>query len=154
GAPGLDLNGVQPSTRSNASRNSRTTSGSVSRAARARTASRAGGEPIRPSAHATCARTSGSGSSSAAASAGTSSSDPTLPNATAAFRLSPGSFARVIAEPLNAARYAISSIASTVRAIDRASRPANASRAANAGSSTARANFSFQGQTSWQMSQP
>jgi hypothetical protein len=71
-----------------------------------------------------------------------------FPNTTAAFRLSPRSFARFIGEFLNAARNCPSSIARISRASVRASFPAIASRGANAGSRASVENLWFQGQTS------
>lgn len=150
----FDLGLVQPSDAPRAPRNSRRTSDSVSTAARARSASSAAGEPIRPSAHATCARTSGSGSSKAAASAGTSSDILALPNDTDALRLSPRSLARFMGEPLNAAEYSGGDMDKMLSASERASLPATASRGAKARSDKGRENLRLYGQTSWQMSQP
>ena len=78
-----------------------------------------------------------------------------LSSTTAAFRFNPASLARFIGERLNLSLNSSCVIATISRASARASFPAIASRAANglpAGS--ARENFSFHGQTSWQMSQP
>jgi hypothetical protein len=71
---------------------------------------------MRPSAQATCARTSGSGSPSADASVGTSDAVPTLPIETAALRFKSRSFARFIGEFLNAALNSSWDISSSSRA--------------------------------------
>jgi hypothetical protein len=114
----------------------------------ARSASRASGEPILPSAQAACARTSGSESPSAAASAGTSSGEPILPSTTAELRFNPLSLARFMGEPLNAAENSDCDMASNSTASDRASLPDSAERGANAGSESSRANLWLYGQTS------
>jgi TolB-like protein/Flp pilus assembly protein TadD len=81
--------------------------------------------------------------------------EKTLPSTTAAFRFNPASLARFIGERRNFSLNSSCVIATSSRASARASFPAIASRAANGlPSGSARANFSFHGQTSWQMSQP
>ncbi len=74
-----------------------------------------------------------------------------MPSTTAALRRRPASFARFFGEPLNAARNASSLMASVSRASVAASLPAIAARGWKLGSFTSRANFTFQGHTSWEM---
>jgi hypothetical protein len=68
-----------------------------------------------------------------------------------AFRLSPVSFARFIGEPLNAARNASALMARISVANVRPSLSAIAGLGWNFGSFTSRANFTFQGQTFWEV---
>ena len=75
-----------------------------------------------------------------------------LPRMTkSALRLRPRSFARIIADSLNAVRNSSSLIARIWVASVRASFPAIIGRASNAGSFAGRANFTFHGQTSWEV---
>jgi hypothetical protein len=75
------------------------TEASASSSSRSSSAARADSEPICPSAHAECPRTTADGSDSATCSTGTASSDPQLPSATATLRRNPGSPALRTAEP-------------------------------------------------------
>ena len=84
------------------------------------------------------------------ASSAPASSLPVFASTPAAFRFSPASFARFIADPLNAALNSSCVIASKSRARIHASFPASTARGANSGTFNACANFTFQGHTSWQ----
>jgi hypothetical protein len=151
----FELGGGQAPSEESAARISASTPGSNSSGARARRAAVAAGEPTLPSAHAACARTSGSSSESAAASAGTSSGDPMLPSTTAALRRKPRSLALFIGEPLNAAENSGCGMASSSSASVLASLPASAGRGANGEpSASSRANLRENGQTSWHTSHP
>jgi hypothetical protein len=80
--------------------------------------------PTRPSAHAACPRTSGSGSPSALDSTGSAPGDPQFPSATQTFRANPALPARRIAEPrLNASQASGSSAISRSATSDGASVP-------------------------------
>lgn len=83
----------------------------------------------------------------ASAGATTSSYVPRLPSTTAAFRLSPVTFGRFIAERLNAARNSSSLTARITAASVFASFPAIADRGRNAGACTSRANLRLNGHT-------
>lgn len=101
------LNGQEAS----ASVSSDLTDASDSTASLDETAALASAEPILPSAHAACARTSGSGSDSAGTSAGTASGDPQLPSDTQTLRAKPARPARRMADPLENESHAASSSA-------------------------------------------
>lgn len=76
-----------------------------------------------------------------------------LSSAIVAFRLSPDSFARFIGDPLNVVLNCSSVMTSSSSASARAFFPAIAGRGAKGESvGSARANFTFHGHTSWQMS--
>jgi hypothetical protein len=80
-----------------------------------------------------------------------SSDVPTLPNTTAALRFRPGSFARFIGEPRNAAENPFYVMPNSSRASVRASLRPNVSRGANGESSgSSLANLTFQGHTDWE----
>jgi hypothetical protein len=98
---------------SSARRTSSRTKASSSAAKLSMSAAEASGEPTLPSAHATCALTSGSGSFSPCVSTGTADGSPQLPSATATFRAKPSRRARRKAEPRENASHASSD--STVR---------------------------------------
>lgn len=149
GAPKIFELGLQPGMDDSAALSSVRTDGSDSTDCCANNASLAAGEPILPSAHAACDRTS-SGSVSASANAGTSSDVPALPSTTAAFRRKPRRLARFIGEPLNAAENPSCDIASTSSANVLASLPATAGRGAYGDpSANSLANFRLNGHTSW-----
>jgi hypothetical protein len=104
-----------------------------------------GPEPIRPSAHAACPRTSGSSSSSAVTNDGTASGDPQFPSATATLRSSPRRLARLIGEFLKRRENSAWSIA--IHSISDG--PSSPARVRNASSSAGVAN-EFHGHTSWE----
>jgi DNA invertase Pin-like site-specific DNA recombinase len=138
------------------------TEASASSGSRSSSAARADSEPICPSAHAECPRTTADGSDSAARSTGTASSDPQLPSATATLRRNPGSPALRTAEPRENASQPDASIA--MRSISdgeavpgchpsegNGSTPPGGSpgpRAANAGSDEGAENLRLKGHTS------
>jgi len=74
-----------------------------------------------------------------------------MPSRTAAFRRSPADLARLIGEPLNAARNSASLMARISAASAFASFPAIAARGWKLGSFTSRANFTFHGQQDWEV---
>src|SRR6266851_4503385 len=102
------------------------------------------GPPRQPSAHAACARTSGSGSSaSVRASTGIAAGFPLLPSTIAALRRSPRRLVRLIADLPKRRRKPSSS-----SAISSGSEGISSSHGGVAAAAS-----SFHGQTSWQMSQ-
>src|SRR5690606_31603189 len=156
------LSGEVVDASANAASISSITASSVSAASASVSAATAEADPIRPSAHAACARTRGSGSDSPDVSAGTAASSPQLPRATATLRRNPARPARRSADPREKASQPASSM--DMRSIKegvavpgchpsdgKRSTPGGGSpgpRAANAGSAVAGANRRFQGQTS------
>lgn len=134
--------------RASADRIASSTSASNSALSRSRSASKAAGVAIAPSAHAACRRTSDSGLASDAASTGTSPSSPTLPSTTAELRCKPRSLARFIGEPLNPAENSGCDMASNSRASVRASRSTKAGRDKKAASRRSRENLWVNGHTS------